>query len=128
MQTLNAGLGVVRRVLNLAASEWMDEQGMAWLAAAPKIKLFPLNDARAPYPLDDEEQALLFRELPDHLTRMALFKSEHGSARAGGVPAALGIRGEGARARHFGVHHPGRAREEWRAAPGRAESGREVGD
>ena len=78
MQTLNAGLGVVRRVLNLAASEWMDEQGMTWLAAAPKIKLFPVNDARAPYPLNDEEQALLFRELPDHLTRMALFKVNTG--------------------------------------------------
>ena len=77
-QTLNAGLGVVRRVLNLAASEWMDEQGMTWLAAAPKIKLFPVIDARAPYPLSDAEQALLFQELPDHLARMALFKVNTG--------------------------------------------------
>ena len=47
-KTLNMALAVVRRVLNLAASEWMDEQGMTWLEAAPKIKLFPVKDARSP--------------------------------------------------------------------------------
>src|SRR6202142_2206423 len=77
-KTLNYALGVVRRVLNLAASEWMDEQGMTWLATAPKIKLLPVTDARSPYPLTDEEQALLFQELPDHLARMALFKVNTG--------------------------------------------------
>jgi hypothetical protein len=50
-KTVNAALAVVRRVLNLSASEWMDEQGITWLDAAPKIKLFPVKDARSPYPL-----------------------------------------------------------------------------
>jgi integrase len=77
-KTVNAALGVVRRVLNLAASEWMDDQGMTWLATAPKIKLFAVTDARSPYPLTDEEQSLLFQELPDHLARMALFKVNTG--------------------------------------------------
>ena len=77
-KTVNAALGVVRRVLNLAATEWMDEQGMTWLATAPKIKLFAVTDARSPYPLTDEEQSLLFQELPDHLARMALFKVNTG--------------------------------------------------
>jgi integrase len=77
-KTLNLALGVVRRVLNLASSEWMDRQGKTWLEAAPKIKLFPLKDARSPYPLAREEQALLFQELPDHLARMALFKVNTG--------------------------------------------------
>jgi integrase len=77
-KTVNAALGVVRRVLNLAASEWMDEQGMTWLATAPKIKLFAVTDGRSPYPLTDEEQSLLFQELPDHLARMALFKVNTG--------------------------------------------------
>jgi integrase len=72
-KTLNMGLAVVRRVLNLASSEWMDEQGMTWLEAAPKIKLFPVKDARPPYPLTREEQGFLFQELPDHVARMALF-------------------------------------------------------
>jgi len=67
-KTLNAALAVVRRVLNLASSEWMDEQGMTWLETAPKIKLFPVKGARPPYPLTREEQALLFQELPDHLS------------------------------------------------------------
>lgn len=62
-KTLNAALAVVRRILNLAASEWIDEKGMTWLDAAPKIKLFPVKDARLPYPLTQEEQGFLFREL-----------------------------------------------------------------
>jgi integrase len=77
-RTINASLGIVRRVLNLAATEWIDEQGLTWLERAPKIKLLPVRDARAPYPLSTEEQALLFRQLPDHLTRMALFKVNTG--------------------------------------------------
>jgi integrase len=77
-KTLNMALAVVRRVLNLAASEWMDRQGKTWLDTAPKIKLFPVKDARSPYPLSREEQALLFQELPGHLARMALFKVNTG--------------------------------------------------
>ena len=53
-------------------------QGMTWLETAPKIKLFAVKDARSPYPLTDEEQSLLFQELPDHLARMALFKVNTG--------------------------------------------------
>jgi hypothetical protein len=49
------------------------------LEAAPKIRLFPITDARAPYPLNTEEQSLLFQELPDHLARMALFKVNTGT-------------------------------------------------
>lgn len=71
--TINHGLKVVRRILNLAASEWMDEHGLTWLAAAPKIKLLPDLDRRRPYPLSWDEQSRLFAELPGHLAAMALF-------------------------------------------------------
>jgi integrase len=71
--TINHGLKVVRRILNLAASEWIDEHGLTWLASAPKIRLLPDTDKRQPYPLSWEEQAKLFKELPPHLTEMALF-------------------------------------------------------
>lgn len=77
-KTLNAALAVVRRILNVAASEWFNDSGLTWLETAPKIKLFPVKDARAPYPLTQEEQAALFQELPDHLARMALFKVNTG--------------------------------------------------
>jgi integrase len=77
-KTLNMALAAVRRVLNLAASEWMDDRGITWLETAPKIKLFPVRDARSPYPLTREEQCLLFRQLPDHLARMAIFKVNTG--------------------------------------------------
>ena len=35
--TINLALGTVRRILNLAASEWRDERGMTWLEHAAKI-------------------------------------------------------------------------------------------
>lgn len=71
--TINHGLKVVRRILNLAASDWVDEHGLTWLQAAPKIKLMPDVDKRAPHPLSWEEQSRLFQELPDYLAQMALF-------------------------------------------------------
>lgn len=72
--TINHGLKVVRRILNLASSEWMDEQGLTWIAAASKLSLLPEDDKRPPYPLDWEEQDRLLKELPTHLQEMALFK------------------------------------------------------
>lgn len=77
-KSINLALAVVRRILNVAASEWMDETGLTWLERPPKIKLLPVTDARKPYPLSWDEQTRLFRELPDHLARMALFKVNTG--------------------------------------------------
>lgn len=70
---INHGLKVVRRILNLAASEWIDEFGLSWLATAPKIKLVPDTNKRQPYPLSWEEQDRLFSKRPRHLANMALF-------------------------------------------------------
>jgi len=77
-KSINLGLAVVRHILNLAATEWVDENNLTWLASAPKIKLLPVHDARKPYPLSWDEQEQLFRELPKHLARMALFKVNTG--------------------------------------------------
>jgi integrase len=71
--TINHGLKIVRRIVNLAASEWVDEQGLTWLSAAPKIKLLPDLHKRPPHPLSWKEQERLFGELPDYLAQMALF-------------------------------------------------------
>ena len=71
--TINHGLKVVRRILNLASSEWIDENGLTWLLAAPKIKLLTVTDARKAYPLDWDEQNKLIEELPEHLVQMAIF-------------------------------------------------------
>lgn len=72
-RTLNYAFQVVRRILNLAASVWIDEYGLTWLQSAPKMTLRPLHDARDPYPLSWEEQTRFFRALPKHLANMALF-------------------------------------------------------
>ncbi len=71
--TINHGLKVVRRIVNLAATEWMDEFGLTWLAVAPKIRLLSDTEKRLPYPMNWDEQSRLLRELPDHLASMALF-------------------------------------------------------
>jgi integrase len=71
--TINHGLKIVRRILNLAASEWIDEHGLTWLVTAPRIKLLPDTNKRTPYPLSWGEQRRMFRELPDYLAEMALF-------------------------------------------------------
>jgi len=72
-RTINYALQVVRHILNLAASEWMDEHGLTWLAYAPKIKLLKEDDKSEPYPLSWQEQERFFPELPEHLRRMAEF-------------------------------------------------------
>jgi integrase len=78
-RTINCALQTVRRILNLAASEWIDERGETWLAHAPKIKLVQEDDRKEPYPLSWQEQASLFRELPPYLAKMALFKVNTGT-------------------------------------------------
>jgi hypothetical protein len=41
--------------------------------------MFPVTDARKPHSLSVEEQEVLFRELPDHLLRMASYKVNAGN-------------------------------------------------
>ena len=72
-RTINHGLKIVRRITNLAATEWIDEYGLTWLLNAPKIKLLSEEDLRKPYSLSWDEQHRLFAELPAHLEKMALF-------------------------------------------------------
>lgn len=77
-KSINLALGAVRHILNVAASEWLDDTGLTWLEHPPKIKLLKVTDARKPYPLSWEEQTRLFQKLPRHLARMALFKVNTG--------------------------------------------------
>jgi len=77
-KSINNALEVVRHILNLAATEWIDENGLTWLLVAPKIKLLPVTDARKPFPLSWSEQAGLLEELPLHLHQMVRFKVNTG--------------------------------------------------
>ena len=70
--TINKELGLVRRVLILAARKWRHPNGMQYLSEAPLIEMVK-GPARKPYPLEWQEQAQFFAELPAHLERMALF-------------------------------------------------------
>ncbi len=71
--TINHGLKIVRRVLNLAATEWVDNHGLTWLLVLGRSSCYPTLIERAPYPLTWDEQDRLFQELPDYLRQMALF-------------------------------------------------------
>jgi integrase len=77
-KTVNASLGVVRHILNLAARKWRDEKGRTLLETAPLISMLPLNDVRKPRPISWSEQRKLLPKLPAHLQRMALFNLNTG--------------------------------------------------
>lgn len=73
-KTINLALAVVRRILNLAATTWRDDDGRTWLETAPKITMLPLvGHQREPAPISWAQQRKLLPLLPDHLARMALF-------------------------------------------------------
>jgi integrase len=73
-KTVNLALGVVRRILNLAARSWRDESGLTWLEHAPTIRMLPLvGHQREPRPISWAEQRRLLPRLPQHLARMSLF-------------------------------------------------------
>jgi len=44
--TINHGLKVIRRIVNLAATEWIDEHGLTWLMHPIKIRLLRDRDKR----------------------------------------------------------------------------------
>ena len=73
-KTINLGLGLVRRILNLAARSWRDEDGKTWLDTVPLITMLPLlGFQREPRPITWAEQRRLLPLLPDHLAKMVLF-------------------------------------------------------
>ena len=79
--TVNRDLAVVRRILNLCARLWRDENDRPWLETAPLIQMQREIAKRGPYPLSFEEERLLFSELAGHLARLALFKVNTGTRR-----------------------------------------------
>jgi len=71
--TINRSLEVVRTILNRAARSYRDGDGRPWLEAIPPLITMLPESPRSPYPITWKEQDTLFRKLPAHLGRMALF-------------------------------------------------------
>jgi len=71
--TINRSLEVVRTILNRAARSYRDADGRPWLEAVPPLITMLPESPRLPYPITWKEQDTLFRQLPAHLGRMALF-------------------------------------------------------
>jgi integrase len=71
--TVNRTLEVARTILHRAARAYRDEEGRPWLEFAPPLITMLRESPRLPHPITWEEQDALFRRLPDHLARMALF-------------------------------------------------------
>jgi len=76
--TVKRDLAIVRRILNLCARKWRDENNLSWLESAPLIEMPEWRDDRKPRPITFEEQNKLFDLLPDLLKDMALFKINTG--------------------------------------------------
>jgi|SRR5215510_11030658 len=66
-KSINLALGVVRRILKLAARSWRDESGRTWLAP-PLLTMVEGGDESEPMQLTWVQQRALL--LPDHLARM----------------------------------------------------------
>lgn len=77
-KTVNNALGVLRRVLKLAAGKWRNQNGLTWLESFPDIDDVNWHDARQPYPLSYAEQVKLLDVMPVHLRAMFLFKVNTG--------------------------------------------------
>ena len=71
--TINRSLEVVRTILNRAARSFRDPDGRPWLEGLPPLITMLPENPRLPYPITWQEQEALFRRLPPHLARMALF-------------------------------------------------------
>lgn len=70
--TLNRDLAIIRRVLNLAARLWRDEEGRPWLETPPMLAMVK-GEKRKPRPISWSEQGRLFKDIPDYLAEMTLF-------------------------------------------------------
>lgn len=77
-RTINIALQRVVRILNLCARKWRDDQKRPWLDPVPMVEMLSEKKSRQPYPLSWDEQAVFFKELPDHLLTMALYKVNTG--------------------------------------------------
>jgi integrase len=71
--TINRTLEVARAVLHRAARAYRDEEGRPFLETAAPLITMLRESPRPPHPITWEEQDAIFRLLPDHLARMALF-------------------------------------------------------
>lgn len=79
-KTINLGLELTRRILNLAARSWRDEDGKTWLETPPLITVLPLiGFQREPRPITWAEQRRIMPLLPDHLAKMVLFDLNTGA-------------------------------------------------
>lgn len=79
-KTINLGLGIVRRILHLAARSWRDEEGRTWIDTPPLITMLQLiGFQREPRPITWAEQRRLLPHLADHLATMALFDLNTGA-------------------------------------------------
>jgi integrase len=77
-KTINLKLGLVRHILRLASRSWRDEEGSTWLPSAPLITMVEGGDEREARQLTWQEQRDHLRNLPQHLSRMALFNLQCG--------------------------------------------------
>ena len=98
---------IVRRILNLAAGEWVDEQGLTWLQAAPKIKL--LAEPRQASALSAElggAGAAVSRAARPSGGDGAVCR-QHRVSGCRDLQPAVGLGGRGSGTRHVGLHHSG---------------------
>lgn len=78
-RTINIALQRIIRILNVCHRKWRDDNKNPWLDVVPSLTMMDENKTcRPPYPLSWDEQRIVFKELPAHLQKMALYKVNTG--------------------------------------------------
>lgn len=70
--TLNRDMAVIRRILNLSAKLWRDDQGRPWLDTVPMLPIIQ-GAKRKPRPISQAEEQRIIKGLPQYLADMVLF-------------------------------------------------------
>ena len=71
-RTVNRTIAVINLVLQ-RATVWRDESGLTWLESAPRLEKMPETKSHKPYPLEFDEEELVFALLPEHLVAPCVF-------------------------------------------------------
>jgi integrase len=71
--TINRTLEVARAILHRAARAYRNAEGDPWLDTVPPLITMLRESPQPPHPITWEEQDAIFRRLPGHMARMALF-------------------------------------------------------
>ena len=127
-KSINLALSVVRRILNLAAAEWLDESNLTWFGAPAQ------DQAAAGHGCAQALSAVVGRAgavvsgTPGTPRADGVVQGEHRMPGKRGLPAQMALGSVFPGIQYFGFYYSRRAGQEWRRPIGCLKPGGQVGD